>query len=110
MVRYVGKALIVVEVKMTDAEDADTCKQGGYTQWIKKQPEPKEHTHSILLVVEAAKEDYHGFTPRRWASLCVALRRIAQTLCREPQRAVLAAMILAFVGAVEQNVLSFSSR
>jgi len=107
VVRYAEKALIVVEVKMTDAEDADTCKQRGYMQWIKEQTEPQEHTYRILLVVEAAKEDYHGFAPWRWAALCVSLRRIAQTLCREPQRVVLAAMILAFVGAVEQNVLSF---
>jgi len=105
VVRYAEKALIVVEVKMTDAEEADTSKQRGYVQWIKEQPEP--HKHAILLVVDAAQEAYEGFAPRRWAALCMALRRIAQTLCREPQCVVLAAMILAFVGAVEQNVLSF---
>ena len=43
MVRYAEKALIDVEVKMTDAEDADTCKQRGYGQWIKEQTEvPKD--------------------------------------------------------------------
>ncbi len=107
VVRYGGQALIVVEVKMTDAEAADTDKQQGYMEWIKEQPEPKEHQHPILLVVEAAKEDYKGFAPKRWPSLCVVLRQIAQAFCKEPQRLVLAAMILAFVGAVEQHLLSF---
>ena len=105
VVRYAGKALIVVEVKMTDADTADTDKHRGYMQWVKEQHEPQRHT--ILLAVEAAKENYHGFAPWRWDSLCVELRKIARTLCQEPQRIVLAAMILAFVGAVEQNVLSF---
>lgn len=109
VVRYVGKALIVVEIKTTGADGADTRKQRGYMQWIRAQPEPKEHTHPILLAVEAAQEDYEGFTPWRWASLCVVLRRTAQTLCKDPQHVVLAAMILAFVGAVEQNVLAFSA-
>jgi hypothetical protein len=107
VIRAAEKALIVVEVKMSHAEEADTGKQRGYMQWITEQPEPRKH--AILLVVEAAQEEYEGFTPWRWASLCTVLRQIAQTLCREPQRVVLAAMILAFVGAVEQNVLAFST-
>ena len=105
VVCYAEKALIVVEVKMTNAEEADTVKQRGYRQWIRNEREPRKP--AILLVTEAAKEEYHGFVPRRWDSLCVELRRIARTFCREPQRVVLAAMLLAFVGAVEQNVLSF---
>jgi hypothetical protein len=106
VVRYGRNTLIVIEVKKTDAEAADTRKQRGYTQWLQAQPEIQKHAR--LLVVEADQEDYEGFTPWRWASLCVVLRQIAQSLCREPQSVVLTAMILAFVGAVEQNVLSFS--
>jgi hypothetical protein len=109
VVCYEGKALIVVEIKKTSADVADTRKQHGYMQWITAQPEPKAHKYPILLVVEVTQEDYEGFAPRRWASLCMVLRRIAQTLCKGPQHLILAAMILAFVGAVEQNLLAFSA-
>jgi hypothetical protein len=107
VIRYVGKVLIVVEVKKARAEAADTLKQRGYMQWIEAQPEPRKHP--ILLVVDADQEDYEGFIPWHWSSLSVVLRHVAQTLCRDPQRVVLAAMILAFVGAVEQNLLAFST-
>jgi hypothetical protein len=51
VVRYAEKALIVIEVKMTDAEDADTCKQRGYRQWIKEQHEPqKKYAMNVLTL------------------------------------------------------------
>src|SRR5262249_14371649 len=37
VVRYGEKALIVIEVKKTSAEVADTLKQRGYMQWINEQ-------------------------------------------------------------------------
>jgi hypothetical protein len=61
VVRYAGHTLIVVEVKKTGAEGADTRKQRGYMQWIQAQPALRKHAR--LLVVEADQEDYEGFVP-----------------------------------------------
>ncbi len=106
VIHYAEKVLIVVEVKKTGADQADTVKQRGYKSWMEVQPE--SYKRAVLLVVEVEYEEYEGFYPRRWRNLCIALRRIVPTLCRK-QRLVVAAMILAFVGAVEQNLLRISS-
>jgi hypothetical protein len=107
--RYAGQAIIVVEVKKGGADAADTDKQRGYMEWLKRQPEPREHKHAILLVTAADCEDYHCFRPFLWSSLCIKLRQMVPELCKD-RRSVVAAMILAFVGAVEQNLLRFSAQ
>lgn len=98
--------LIVVEVKVTSAEDADIDKQAGYSDWIGKQkvacaPE------SVLLIVDSSAEVYEGFKPLRWSELCIRLR---QTVVRRMSSLglVKAAMFIAFVAAAETNLLSMS--
>ena len=108
VVRYGDKAIIVVEVKKGDADDADTAKQGGYNSWLAEQTCPKECKYSVLVAGDADHEVYEGFRVVRWSSLCIEMRCLAAELCRE-KRVTTAAMVLAFVAAVEQNLLCFSS-
>lgn len=105
-IRYPGAAIIAVEVKKTDAESADTEKQRGYIESLSSQY-PEEKTEAILLITNSEESDSHGFTPLKWADVCLELRRIVPNL--QPQGGLVAkAMILSFVGAVEQNLLGFS--
>jgi hypothetical protein len=106
-IRVEGKAVLVVEVKKWDADRADTAKQAGYWKWLSAQGE--HYKYAILLAGEGSEEIYDGsFRFLSWSSLCAGLRRHAPQLCAEG-KVIAAAMILAFVGAVEQNLLGFSA-
>lgn len=100
LVVYHGhQPVLVVEVKKGDADEADTAKNAGYT---KTHPNAKR----VLLVVAAEEEDYEGFKPCKWADVCTQLRRLAVSL-HQDHSMMAAAMVLAFVAAVEQNLLGF---
>jgi hypothetical protein len=58
----------------------------------------------VLLIIDAEQEDYHGFKPRLWADVCTELRHIARRTINAGDY-LFAAMILAFVAMVEQNLL-----
>lgn len=105
VIRYGDKALIVVEVKKGDADEADTSKQYGYKQWIDEQ---NCKTYPVLVAVAANEAMYEDFPFVSWGSLCIEMRRLAVNFCRE-SRVTTAAMVLAFVAAVEQNLLGFSA-
>jgi len=97
--------VLVVETKVGHADRSDTAKQYGYAEWLKMQ---EGETYPILLASDGDKREYDGdFRLLKWAELCLALRRLVMKLCAN-ERIVLAAMTLAFVGAVEQNLLGFS--
>jgi hypothetical protein len=105
VIRFGGRAMIVVEVKKGESEEADTTKQAGYTLWLDEQD--CFHKKSILLATAGEEESYQGFSFLSWADLCVELRLLAMALKRDSRLA--AAMVLAFVAAVEQNLLGFSA-
>lgn len=102
-IRLGDVALLVVEVKLGEAEYADTEKQADYRAALEaEKPTPL----LVILVVDAADEEYHGFRPQLWADACIGLRLAAVRSCGR-QEHLRAAMILAFVAAVEQNLLGF---
>lgn len=104
VIRFPGHALIVVEVKLGDADYADTDKHAGYATWARQQPE--KELHMILLATQAEESEYHGFEFVSWRHVCIFLRRLAarnDAGLNHMQRA----LMLAFVGAVEQNLLGF---
>lgn len=73
VVSFSRDVILVVEVKTSSADEAETAKQQGYSEWLAKQP----HLHKlrpILIAVDAEKEDYEGFVPLRWADVCLGLR------------------------------------
>lgn len=97
-------ALLVIEVKLGEADSADTEKGMGYCHSVEAEHQDRRIKRFVILVLNAADEDYHGFRPRLWADVCVELRLIAVRLCAQSEY-LRAATILAFVVAVEQNIL-----
>jgi len=103
VIRYPNRALLVVEVKLGSADDADTAKQEGYAKWIKAQPEP--FRSSVLLATDAVEvESDGGFAFVSWEHVCRRFRRLALKHITA-HRVSVAALTLAFVAAVEQNLL-----
>ncbi len=100
------KALLVVEVKLTRAEHADTAKQAGYRASLEADAYTPPLKEYIILVLDAEDEECEGFKPQLWTKACVELRLAAARRCRRKEY-LTAAVILAFVAAVEQNLLGF---
>jgi hypothetical protein len=105
-IRFGDEAWLIVEVKLGEAEDADTLKNSGYYESVIAENHGERPLSFVILVLDAAEEDYYGFKAQLWATACVELRVAAARLCRRGE-CLRAAMILAFVGAVEQNLLKF---
>jgi len=97
--------MIIIEVKKYSAETSDTAKQAGYFEWLESKttfPERK----AFLLTTDAGEEKYENFSTMRWADVCIRLRRLLPELSAGigPVRT---AMFVAFVSAVETNLLNF---
>ncbi len=96
-----GSHALVLEVKVGDADYADTGKQTGYAKSF------GGRVRKILLARSGEKGRYEGgFVLRRWDQICVNLRRLVPEL---ELNHIQKALILAFVGAVEQNIAGLSS-
>jgi len=95
--------MIVIEVKKYSAEISDTAKQKGYYEWLLKQH--PWHPKAILLVSDAAELEYENFTPLLWENVCIRLRHLLPEL-HKGIGPVKAAMFVAFIGAVETNLLN----
>jgi hypothetical protein len=104
-----GKVLIQVELKMASADYSDVEKNVGYTASAKTYGVPKRHRHWRLLATEGDLPVYPGgYRLVTWRHLAVQLRIVAAQMVKN--REVLAASkVLGFVGAVEQNLINFSS-
>lgn len=103
-IRLGDAAVLVVEVKLGEAENADTQKGTGYCQSVEIGQYAARFKKYVILVLDAADEEYYGFKPRLWTDVCVELRVMAAKLCKRGEY-LRAAMNLAFTAAVEQNLL-----
>ncbi len=93
----------VVEIKKRGAEDEEQ-KLKDYCEWADEHRVP----YRLLLGAETGKDEaLCGFKPRQWAAICIQLRRFAHDI-HQAKGILAAAMVLAFVGAVEQNLLGLS--
>jgi hypothetical protein len=95
--------LIVVEVKKSSADNAETAKQAGYSGWLNSQP--YRYSKGLLLITDVSEDDYEQFSPIRWFDLCLRLRSLLLMLETDLDLAR-KALILAFVSAVETNLLN----
>jgi hypothetical protein len=98
--------LAIVEVKLDKADRADLGSLPTYRRWLEKF-RGSAAGRLVLLADGGEKADYEGFRLLTWRDLCLRLRRASSRLIRDKEM-TLAAMLLAFVGAVEQNLLLFS--
>jgi hypothetical protein len=109
LIDYKGLPLLVVEVKKGDAEHADKKKQEGYRQSLEKR-HPNRKLLPILLVTSAEEAISEGhFGVCTWAEVCVELRQMAAGSLNGNLPSIAVALILAFVAAVEQNLLGVSA-
>ena len=101
-----SQLLAVIEVKTRAYEDSDLKKHEGYRESINS-----PDTELIFLAIDPPDSDSDLFDFRylSWADVCVTLRAIAPSLLLEQKRVLGTALILAFVGAVEQRSLGFVS-
>jgi len=105
-IRYPRRASIIIETKVVSAEEADTKKQREYYAWLRRQDVPAKSKFAVMVAVSGTRSKYEGFRLQTWQNLCLRLRRAVLTEDMT-KNVVKAAMILAFVGAVEQNILRF---
>jgi len=109
LIDYEDLPLLVVEVKKGGSEQADKGKQGGYRKSLEKK-HPNRELRPVLLVTSAEEPTSEGdFVVRTWAEVCVELRRMAAGELKAGVPRIAVALILAFVAAVEQNLLGFSA-
>ena len=95
--------MIIVEVKKYSAEFSDTAKQAGYYEWLESKRVPQRK--ALLLTSDAAEDKYENFSTLLWADVCIRLRCLLPTL-RTRISLVKTAMFVAFIGAVEANLLN----
>jgi hypothetical protein len=91
-----------VEVKLGQAEASDLEKQAGYAQF--------GASHPILIASAGARDIYPGkYRLRKWADVCISFREAGRELLANGQsdtrKVMHAGLILAFVAAVEENLL-----
>lgn len=108
LVVYCGdKAVLVLEVKVTDANTAYLNKQIGYRESIDRIF--YKGIPAVLLVTSYQDEDRQNigdFKLRKWGKFIQKLRKLIwQQLRAYPDARALIPMTLAFVGAVEQYLL-----
>jgi hypothetical protein len=102
-IRYPNKALLIIEVKVTREEYAETKKQEIYKQWIATEPEMNKR--GVLIAIDPSQGESDGdFVRLGWREVSIKVRRLAVRTIRDGHP-VVAAMMLAFAGAVEQNLL-----
>ena len=97
------KVLLVVEAKVTDADSADTGKQKDYANWL--EAERAEHKAAVLLACSGSRKVYEGdFHLWTWEDLAAELRKMIPVI--QKRRGLPGgAMALAFVGAIERNLV-----
>jgi hypothetical protein len=98
-----NSVMIIVEVKKYSAESSDTAKQAGYYEWLESQRVLQRK--ALLLTTDAAEATYENFSTLLWADVCIRLRRLLPALSHRIG-SVKTAMIVAFVSAVETNLLN----
>ena len=104
-IRFGDAGILLVEVKVRPIEEV-----GGsdnlevYLDWLRSQKAAAKH--AVLLVPESIEPPCDGWDVRGWGEVGLRLRAQAIALGNaDPNNRLLAAMLLGFSGAVEQNVL-----
>ncbi|MEK7406363.1 MAG: hypothetical protein AAB225_14775 [Acidobacteriota bacterium] len=97
-------ALVGVEVKTWDQSYE---KQRGYLRSLRKY---RCLVRGVLVAnVEVSRRDLHGFRLRRWKEVSMAMRRAIAAYVRGSHEPAIAAMMLGFVAAIEQNLLGLGT-
>jgi hypothetical protein len=105
IIRFSPAVVIVVEVKVTNADKSDVKKNKGYKAWLNDQPEREKIP--ILLATDGTSEEYEGFDLVRWSEISGRLRKLVMN--GQFDDLVVRSLICGFIGAIEQRLLGFRS-
>ena len=109
LVSQAGKWLIVLEVKTKEYDDTALAKHELYNLAI-EQTSSKHHCARIFIASRNTGADLRGFEFLSWADLCVRLRSALPSVLRVKTFAhTQTALLLAFIGSIEQNLLGFNT-
>ena len=92
-----------LEIKTKPFLDESLAKQSSY---VKSRDVPTD-AEKIFIAAESGESDLRGFRFLSWAELCLRLRRLAPAVAAT-RGCVTAALVLAYIGAIEQNILGFA--
>lgn len=95
-------AMLGVEVKTTD-ENYE--KQRGYIKSLRKLCRRAEGV--LVAIPDVPRDRLFGFGLRKWQDLGMALRRAIAEYVQSHDDLTMAAMMLGFMGAIEQNLLDY---
>ena len=93
--------MVVIEVKKYSAEASDTAKQKGYDEWLRETTPPFESPSSCTRCSEWKDQN---FSRLLWEDVCIRLWCLLPEL-HKGIGPVKAAMFVAFISAVETNLL-----
>ena len=105
LVKFPGNTALVLERKKGSIDGADTEKQEKI--YFPAMQKIGMNCHYVLLVTDNDKagQERHKFTVIDYATLCRKLRCWAVEAIKSKKPLILVAMALAFVGAIEANLL-----
>jgi hypothetical protein len=104
--------LLVIEVKIVPEQESDTRKNKEYKRWIDSQK--YKNKKQVLLAREISYKYREalpgGFAPVLWDDFCIRLRRmLMDPNFRAGKGLTITALMVAFIGAVEEILLAFAS-
>jgi hypothetical protein len=119
VIRFGDAGILLIEVKIRELEEVGGAENlPVYLEWLKKQQPEDKRRYAILLVPSPIESPRDGWEVRSWDSVSLTLRRQAaqnvpnqvdhagkQRVGQKKRELLLAAMMLCFAGAVEQNIL-----
>ena len=94
-----------LEIKTKEYTEHDTAKHRGYSRWVESHV-GRVKAQMIFIAVRDLEIELHGFRFTSWADITAGLRKYAPHVIKNKKYPI-AATYLAFVGAVEQNLLGF---
>ena len=107
VVRFDSGRLLLVEIKTRPPGEDLKRQLYCYYRWVKDRSVAHDAAKLILLAVEEPREDIEPFHFCSWQTLCRQLRGLASFQISKGAL-MSAAILLAFSGAVEQNLLRIS--
>jgi len=111
VVEFSDRAILLVEVKIRGIEFAGGAENLPiYCDWLESRISDPSGRSAILLVPTPMESPCRGWQVRSWDQVSLSLRLQAREYAASsPGRLLLAAMLLCFSGAVEQNVLGYAT-
>jgi hypothetical protein len=104
-ITFQNDLVAAIEIKTKEYTEHDTAKHRGYSKWVESQAS-RVQAQMIFIAVRDLEIELHGFRFMNWSDIPAGLRKYAPHVIKNSEYSI-AATYLAFIGAVEQNLLDF---